>query len=482
MPHDAFISFSSKDGAAAEKIMRGLETRGIKCWISSPDVPTGADFQDSIVTALEASTVMVLVFSTNANNSDEVKKELVLAGEYKLSVLPVRIENVLPSGAFRSQLTIRQYLDLFEDWDNNLAKLADQISRNIQTPAPDRAPFAAPDPSALDLAFWESVKDSDDPAELDAYLQQFPDGRFAVLAKRRAEALKEAKAAPPPIRPVPLVPPVPPPLQTKRSSKALTYIAATVVGIGVISFFVAQSNDRPSPAPQIAPGPAASQGSTVVASNPPASDVNQAPAAASPPSDQPASADCTSRADCIATMLKVADLVHPEAAQTAAAKIASMPPLASTSTIDRAAARQMNADGLTAFHNKDFDTAASAFSNAMSNDPHDTEIVANLGHALLQLRKLPDAASTLEAALALDPRRTSTWVPYGEVLALQNRGDDALQALKLGYIFSGNKQQTIATYTNRSNDPSDPVLKQLFANAVQSLSPTTAGNSTGPSN
>jgi hypothetical protein len=135
MGYDAFISFSSKDGIAADKLRHGLELRGLSCWISSRDVAPGADFADSIVKALETSSVMVLVFSANANNSDEVKKELVLAGEYKMPVMPVRIENVLPSGAFRYQLTIRQYLDLFEDWDTNLARLAEQVSRMAESRA-----------------------------------------------------------------------------------------------------------------------------------------------------------------------------------------------------------------------------------------------------------------------------------------------------------------------------------------------------------
>ena len=150
MGYDAFISFSSKDGDAADKIRHGLETRGIACWMSSRDVLPGADFGDSIVSALETSRVMVLVFSTNANNSDEVKKELVLAGEYKMPVLPVRIEKVLPSGAFRYQLTIRQYLDLFEDWDTNMAKLAEQITRVVKDRVGPASETGAPADPAQD--------------------------------------------------------------------------------------------------------------------------------------------------------------------------------------------------------------------------------------------------------------------------------------------------------------------------------------------
>ena len=41
---------------------------------------------------------------------------------------------------------------------------------------------------ALDLAFWDAVKDSRNPADYRAYLEQYPTGRFAALARLRASA------------------------------------------------------------------------------------------------------------------------------------------------------------------------------------------------------------------------------------------------------------------------------------------------------
>lgn len=49
-----------------------------------------------------------------------------------------------------------------------------------------------PDAATLDLAFWESVKSGNSPADLQAYLTQFPDGVFAGLAKGRLVQLKTA--------------------------------------------------------------------------------------------------------------------------------------------------------------------------------------------------------------------------------------------------------------------------------------------------
>lgn len=43
-----------------------------------------------------------------------------------------------------------------------------------------------------EVAFWESVRDSDDPAEIEAYLKSYPDGQFAALARIRLEKLKSS--------------------------------------------------------------------------------------------------------------------------------------------------------------------------------------------------------------------------------------------------------------------------------------------------
>ena len=48
-----------------------------------------------------------------------------------------------------------------------------------QTPAPTGGSGA----QALELAFWNAIKDSTDPASFEAYLQQFPQGTFAPLAR-----------------------------------------------------------------------------------------------------------------------------------------------------------------------------------------------------------------------------------------------------------------------------------------------------------
>lgn len=50
---------------------------------------------------------------------------------------------------------------------------------------------------ALELALWDSVKDGS-PAELESYLEQYPEGTFASLAQTRLEAAALSPAPAPP--------------------------------------------------------------------------------------------------------------------------------------------------------------------------------------------------------------------------------------------------------------------------------------------
>ncbi len=70
----------------------------------------------------------------------------------------------------------------------------------VPASAPAPSPPAADD-RALDLAFWNSIRDSTNPAGFEAYLQQFPSGAFAGLARVRLAELRDppgAREAPPP--------------------------------------------------------------------------------------------------------------------------------------------------------------------------------------------------------------------------------------------------------------------------------------------
>lgn len=136
--------------------------------------------------------------------------------------------------------------------------------------------------SEFELTFWQSVKDSEDKGQLEAYLSQYPNGTFAALARAKIATINKREASPgsPVVQPAPVVakpvaviPPAPvaapvsvlPPLPVAVAAPAS--VAAPVLAPVV-----------PPPVPVAAPAPVIVP--AVVAVVPPAAPV--APAASGP--------------------------------------------------------------------------------------------------------------------------------------------------------------------------------------------------------
>lgn len=274
MSADIFISFASQDHRVAMTLCQALETRGFRCWISSRDIQPGENFQVAIVRAIRQAKIMLLVFTANSNNSEEMNKELALASQSKLMVVPLRIEDVTPNEAFAYEFATRQWIDFFADWEHAIQQLAQRIENATReagaaaeilasvalAPEPAARPEGAapgltarlklgrklPQPAAEPATFV----DTDEPADLD-------------------EALASADVDAPPA----------------RRSRALIYVAVSVLvlilaGVGVIAPGLMRSSAKPA-APRVmtallpAAPPAAVQR---VSAAPPAADVAVAPA------------------------------------------------------------------------------------------------------------------------------------------------------------------------------------------------------------
>jgi tetratricopeptide (TPR) repeat protein len=183
-----FISYASKDHAAAHTICNALEHRGFDCWIADRDIGPGENFQVAIVHAIRSAKVMILVFSANATNSEEIKKEVVLAGQSRLVVIPVRVEDVTPDEAFAYEMATRQWIDLFGDWEQSVQRLVRQLE-TVTHIKPDLK-VAADTPIALAPSFPKPAAESSPPSKpaapspkkLDWRLIAAPGGTAAVIA------------------------------------------------------------------------------------------------------------------------------------------------------------------------------------------------------------------------------------------------------------------------------------------------------------
>jgi hypothetical protein len=148
--HDAFISYSSKDKTTADATCATLEARGIRCWMAPRDILPGADWGETIVDAINDARVFVLVFSVNANESSQIKREVERAINRGIPVIPFRIENVLPTKSLEYFLSTPHWLDAFspplEEHLNYLASVISSITQGKSAP-PRPQPMPPPGPA-----------------------------------------------------------------------------------------------------------------------------------------------------------------------------------------------------------------------------------------------------------------------------------------------------------------------------------------------
>lgn len=124
MAHDVFISYSSKNKAIADAVCAGLEAERIRCWIAPRDILPGGNYGESIVHAMAACRVVVLVFSSATNTSPAVLREMERAMHHGLPIIPFRLEDIPMSPGLEFFLASCHWLDaMHPPMDRHIAKL-----------------------------------------------------------------------------------------------------------------------------------------------------------------------------------------------------------------------------------------------------------------------------------------------------------------------------------------------------------------------
>jgi predicted phosphodiesterase len=139
MVHDVFISHSAKNEETASAVCAALEAAGIRCWIAPRDIVPGVEWSEAIVNGISGSRVMVLILTSDANASRQVRREVQMACESGITVIPFRVEDVQPSTALRYYLTSVHYLDaVTPPLEQHLGPLADSILAQLAKSGPRR--------------------------------------------------------------------------------------------------------------------------------------------------------------------------------------------------------------------------------------------------------------------------------------------------------------------------------------------------------
>lgn len=136
--HDVFISYAQNDKPIADATCAKLESNSIRCWISPRDMPPGENFPKAIMDGIEGSKIMVLIFSSHSNNSQHVIREITSAVNKGLIIIPLRIENILPSREMEYLISTPHWLDaITPPLEEHLNTLATRIEKILSTYTPE---------------------------------------------------------------------------------------------------------------------------------------------------------------------------------------------------------------------------------------------------------------------------------------------------------------------------------------------------------
>ena len=113
-----FISYSSKDQDSAISIKEYLNRNGVETWMAPGDIPAGAKYAQVISGAIRNCACFLILLTDDAQNSEWVPKETERAVNYRKTIIPVCIDDVVLNEEFELYLGNR-HMTLLKKIDKN---------------------------------------------------------------------------------------------------------------------------------------------------------------------------------------------------------------------------------------------------------------------------------------------------------------------------------------------------------------------------
>ncbi len=131
-----FISYSSKDVEIANQLNALLTKNNIKPWMAPNDIPTGFKYAEVITYAIKECSCLVLLLTSNAQNSNWVPREVERSINYGKKVLPIQLENIELNEEFQLYISVNHLLSVkkIDEQSAEIQKLLDSIKKEVEAP------------------------------------------------------------------------------------------------------------------------------------------------------------------------------------------------------------------------------------------------------------------------------------------------------------------------------------------------------------
>jgi len=154
MKYAAFISHAGEERKLAVKIVRILESFGLKCWISRRDIAAGDVYGKDIINALENSHICILILSRLSNSRPGVHNEIERAFSKRIPIICLRVEDVQPSKELEYFVSSVQWVDA---WGNQFNQGMEYLKSAMAKHMPENYQFDAE--RKVDHEFQETLSE-----------------------------------------------------------------------------------------------------------------------------------------------------------------------------------------------------------------------------------------------------------------------------------------------------------------------------------
>jgi uncharacterized protein YjbI with pentapeptide repeats len=139
--YSAFISYSTKNQDAADRIHADLQARGVRCWLATEDLKIGDPFRQRIDESIKLHDKLLLILSEHSVQSPWVQDEVEAAVErerrdQRLVLFPIRIDDAVmdTDAAWAASIRRTRHIGDFTRWKDHDAyqKAFERLLRDLK--------------------------------------------------------------------------------------------------------------------------------------------------------------------------------------------------------------------------------------------------------------------------------------------------------------------------------------------------------------
>ena len=128
---DVFVSYSRKDSAMAEFLCQALDSINVSYWIDRNGVFSGDNYKERIVDAILSCKIFLFISSKNSNASKHTTREVGIAFQSDIPVVPVKIDDANYAKSIYYDLVFIDWIDMIETTEEAVEKFKKSIMMRL---------------------------------------------------------------------------------------------------------------------------------------------------------------------------------------------------------------------------------------------------------------------------------------------------------------------------------------------------------------